>query len=201
MQAAQRDGGRPAARAGRHANGGRWRQRRDSAVCSGMPASSVPRIATTSSSSPPSRPASATSGTSAAPGGRASSSARARTSQRVTVGAGYTFLRATFESDETVNGESNSTNDAAEEGEPGLEGAIEIETWRSDAADPAPPVQGICRRAGYEPAGTGRQPDRQQRASTRAATRTICTSPTARTTSVTERPTAMPCSTSARATR
>jgi outer membrane receptor protein involved in Fe transport len=46
---------------------------------------------------------------------------------RVTFGAGYTFLRATFESEETVNGESNSTNDAAEEGEPGLEGVIEIE--------------------------------------------------------------------------
>jgi outer membrane receptor protein involved in Fe transport len=45
---------------------------------------------------------------------------------RVTVGTGYTFLRATFESDETVNGESNSANDAAEEGERGLEGAIEI---------------------------------------------------------------------------
>ena len=45
---------------------------------------------------------------------------------RITVGAGYTFLSATYESEETVNGESNSTNDAAEEGEPGLEGAIEI---------------------------------------------------------------------------
>jgi outer membrane receptor protein involved in Fe transport len=45
---------------------------------------------------------------------------------RVTVGAGYTFLSATYESEETVNGESNSTNDAAEDGEPGLEGAIEI---------------------------------------------------------------------------
>ena len=46
---------------------------------------------------------------------------------RVTLGAGYTFLHATFESEETVNGESNSTNDEAEEGEPGLEGTIEIE--------------------------------------------------------------------------
>jgi outer membrane receptor protein involved in Fe transport len=45
---------------------------------------------------------------------------------RLTVGAGYTFLRATFESEETVNGEGNSTNDAAEEGEPGLEGVIAI---------------------------------------------------------------------------
>ena len=46
---------------------------------------------------------------------------------RVTVGAGYTWLDATFESEETVNGESNSTNNAAENGEPGLEGTIEIE--------------------------------------------------------------------------
>ena len=38
---------------------------------------------------------------------------------RVTLGAGYTYLDATFESEETVNGESNSTNDAAEDGEPG----------------------------------------------------------------------------------
>jgi outer membrane receptor protein involved in Fe transport len=46
---------------------------------------------------------------------------------RVTVGAGYTFLSATYQSEETVNGESNSTNDAAEDGEPGLEGSIEVE--------------------------------------------------------------------------
>ena len=46
---------------------------------------------------------------------------------RLSLGAGYTFLRATFESEETVNGESNSSNDEAEEGEPGLEGNIEIE--------------------------------------------------------------------------
>jgi outer membrane receptor protein involved in Fe transport len=45
---------------------------------------------------------------------------------RVTVGAGYTWLDATFESDESVNGESNSTNDAAENAEPGLEGTIEV---------------------------------------------------------------------------
>jgi outer membrane receptor protein involved in Fe transport len=45
---------------------------------------------------------------------------------RLTVGAGYTFLSATFESEETVNGESNSSNDAAAAGTPGLEGAIEI---------------------------------------------------------------------------
>jgi len=42
---------------------------------------------------------------------------------RVAVGAGYTFLDATFRSPETLNGGSNSSNDAG----PGLEGAIEIE--------------------------------------------------------------------------
>ena len=33
---------------------------------------------------------------------------------RLTVGTGYTFLAATYESEETVNGESNSSNDRAE---------------------------------------------------------------------------------------
>ena len=46
---------------------------------------------------------------------------------RVSLGAGYTFLDATFQSEETVNGESNASNDEAISGEPGLEGAIEIE--------------------------------------------------------------------------
>jgi outer membrane receptor protein involved in Fe transport len=45
---------------------------------------------------------------------------------RITIGAGYTFLSATYESDETVNGESNSSNEEAEAGEPGLEGSIAI---------------------------------------------------------------------------
>jgi outer membrane receptor protein involved in Fe transport len=45
---------------------------------------------------------------------------------RITLGTGYTFLRATFESGETVNGESNSANDAAETGARGLEGSIEV---------------------------------------------------------------------------
>jgi len=46
---------------------------------------------------------------------------------RVTVGGGYTFLAATYESEETVNGEGNSTNDSAESGARGLEGTIEIQ--------------------------------------------------------------------------
>lgn len=46
---------------------------------------------------------------------------------RVTLRVGYTFLDATYQSSETVNGENNSSNDAADIGRPGLEGAIEIE--------------------------------------------------------------------------
>jgi outer membrane receptor protein involved in Fe transport len=46
---------------------------------------------------------------------------------RVYFGTGYTFLSATFQSEETVNGESNGSNSEAEEGEPGLEGTIDIE--------------------------------------------------------------------------
>ncbi len=46
---------------------------------------------------------------------------------RLGVGAGYTFLAATYESEETVNGESNSSNDEAEAGLPGLDGVVAIE--------------------------------------------------------------------------
>jgi outer membrane receptor protein involved in Fe transport len=46
---------------------------------------------------------------------------------RVSAGANYTFLSATFQSEELVNGTGNSTNEEAEEGFPGGEGAIEIE--------------------------------------------------------------------------
>ena len=49
--------------------------------------------------------------------------ARARAG-RAEVGGGYTFLAATFQSEEHVNGEGNSSNDADA---PGLEGVIEIE--------------------------------------------------------------------------
>jgi outer membrane receptor protein involved in Fe transport len=45
---------------------------------------------------------------------------------RLTLGGGYTYLRATFESREVVNGESNSSNDAAADGMPGMEGTIAI---------------------------------------------------------------------------
>jgi outer membrane receptor protein involved in Fe transport len=46
---------------------------------------------------------------------------------RVTLGGGYTFLDATFQSEEEVNGTGNSTNEEAEDGTPGTEGTIEIE--------------------------------------------------------------------------
>jgi outer membrane receptor protein involved in Fe transport len=42
---------------------------------------------------------------------------------RLTAGAGYTYLRATFASAETLNGESNSTNDEGR----GLDGTIDVE--------------------------------------------------------------------------
>ena len=45
---------------------------------------------------------------------------------RMSYGAGYTLLDAIFQSEETVNGESNASNDEAEDGHPGLEGVIEI---------------------------------------------------------------------------
>jgi len=48
------------------------------------------------------------------------------TAGRLSVGAGYTYLAATYQSVETVNGESNSTNATALAGRRGLEGTIEI---------------------------------------------------------------------------
>ena len=46
---------------------------------------------------------------------------------RASLGAGYTFLSATYQSVETVNGSSNSTNQTAEDGVKGLEGSIVVE--------------------------------------------------------------------------
>ena len=50
-----------------------------------------------------------------------------RQAGRVTFGAGYNWLSATFESRETVNGSGNSTNEEAQAGARGLEGTIDIE--------------------------------------------------------------------------
>ena len=46
---------------------------------------------------------------------------------RVTLGGGYTFLDATYQSPETVNGSSNSSNDAAANGRKGLDGFTQIQ--------------------------------------------------------------------------
>jgi len=45
---------------------------------------------------------------------------------RVTLGGGYTFLDATYQSPEFVDGSSNSTNDEAAAGKKGFEGSIPI---------------------------------------------------------------------------
>lgn len=50
----------------------------------------------------------------------------ARASAAVELGANYTYLDATYRSTEVVDGSGNSSNDAAEEGFPGVEGAITI---------------------------------------------------------------------------
>ena len=46
--------------------------------------------------------------------------------ERVALGAGYTWLNATYQSAETVDGSSNSSNDVAVGGTKGLDGAVEI---------------------------------------------------------------------------
>ena len=48
----------------------------------------------------------------------------------ITVGGGYTFLDATFQTQEEVNGTGNSTNEQATRGVRGLEGAIRIDAGR-----------------------------------------------------------------------
>jgi outer membrane receptor protein involved in Fe transport len=45
---------------------------------------------------------------------------------RASMGISYTYLQATYQSPETVNGEANSSNDEALEGEKGFEGLISI---------------------------------------------------------------------------
>jgi outer membrane receptor protein involved in Fe transport len=47
--------------------------------------------------------------------------------ERVTLGGNYAFLRATYESPETVDGSSNSTSDSALAGSPGMDGVIQIQ--------------------------------------------------------------------------
>jgi len=47
--------------------------------------------------------------------------------RRITLGGGYTFLEATYQSPETVNGSSNSTNSEAAAGAKGLDGFTMIQ--------------------------------------------------------------------------
>ena len=47
--------------------------------------------------------------------------------QRITLGGNYTFVSATYQSPETVDGSSNSTNDSALGGVPGMDGLIQIQ--------------------------------------------------------------------------
>jgi outer membrane receptor protein involved in Fe transport len=47
--------------------------------------------------------------------------------QRLSLSGNYTFLRATYESSETLDGSSNSTNDSAQAGSPGMDGVIQIQ--------------------------------------------------------------------------
>jgi outer membrane receptor protein involved in Fe transport len=46
---------------------------------------------------------------------------------RLTLGGGYTFLDATYQSAETVDGSSNSTNDSALTGDSGFDGTMQIQ--------------------------------------------------------------------------
>jgi len=48
------------------------------------------------------------------------------TAGRLSIGANYTYLDATYQSSETVNGTGNSSNDTAAAGGPGLDGNIQI---------------------------------------------------------------------------
>jgi outer membrane receptor protein involved in Fe transport len=47
--------------------------------------------------------------------------------QRLTLGGNYTFLRTAYKSSETLDGSSNSTNDSAVAGSPGMDGVIQIQ--------------------------------------------------------------------------
>jgi outer membrane receptor protein involved in Fe transport len=47
--------------------------------------------------------------------------------RRITLGGNYTFVSATYQSPETVDGSSNSTNDSASGGSPGMDGLIQVQ--------------------------------------------------------------------------
>ena len=50
------------------------------------------------------------------------------TAAGLNLGANYTWLDATFRSDEVLNGASNSSNDQAQAGFPGVDGTIEVKS-------------------------------------------------------------------------
>ena len=100
---------------------------------------------------------------------------------RVSLGAGYTFLDATFQSEETVNGESNSINDAAVSGEPGLEGIIEIEPGDRIPLVPRHMIKVFANVQVTSAFAVDVDLIASVELPSRAATRTTCTSPMART--------------------
>ena len=114
VQAAQRDGGRSAARPGGDAHVWKPACAAKRGRSPGMPASFMPTTATTSCSSHRADRIRLLQEfrQDAPPGHRARLNAR---EGRFTGGAGYTLLDATFQSEETVNGTGNSTNDTAAE--------------------------------------------------------------------------------------
>ena len=142
----------------------------------GMRASSMRTTRTTSCLSRRSRRVSATSRTSGRPVARESSSASTRARARFSVGAGYTWLDATFESEETIDGTGNSTNDAAPRAS-GLRGHHR----RSRPGDripliPRAHVQGVCRLSGHAEA-LGRPQPRRGIRRVRAREREQCHQP------------------------
>jgi outer membrane receptor protein involved in Fe transport len=64
--------------------------------------------------------------------------------KRVNLGVNYTFLDATFQSPETVNGSGNSSNNDAQNGQPGLEGTINIAPGNRMALTPRHMAKGFA---------------------------------------------------------
>ena len=97
---------------------GRWK-----ANCAGAWAGSAGKTTTIFCSWLPSRPASAISPTSARRGGKERKSSLSGRFKKFTLGGNYTFLDATYQSSQTVDGGSNSAND----GGPGMDGNITVQ--------------------------------------------------------------------------
>ena len=167
-------------RGSRPARRRRGRRHTGTSACSGR------TTATTSSSSRPIKPASATSRTSARRAGRASRSDVSSRIGRVSARRRLHVLDATYQSPETVDGSSNSTNDAAKTAQ-GTRGHDRDPARRSDSADSPAHAEGVRRRRRSHRNSRWISAWWPCRARTRAATRTTSTSPTAHTTSDRER--------------